>query len=89
MRYAVVPLASHRDPEGLQKRIREVDGAAYTHYHPTIYFVSFSGTAEDLSKRIQFGRTDGQPSTPGIVIGIEGYYGFGEKNLWDWLGSKK
>ena len=89
MLYAVVPLEAPDDPGSLQERILEVDGAAYTHYHPTVYFVSFTGTAEDLSKRVNFTPMDAHPGIAGVVVKIADYYGFGNKNLWDWLRSKK
>ena len=89
MRYAVVPLEPPKDPDKLLERILEVDGAAYTHYHPKICFVSFSGTAEDLSKRLHFSRVYKDSAVPGVVISIGDYYGFGNKNMWGWLRPKK
>ena len=91
MRYAVVPLVRPANPEALQRRVSEVDGAAYTQYHPLIYFVFFSGTPGDLAKRLHIlsENGDGEGGTPCIIMSVGRHSGFGNRDLWSWLKDKE
>ena len=81
MIYAVIPFVEQ--PDDFEKRLEEIDGAAYTSYAPKIYFVRYQGTAQALSEKVGFNSKS--RSRPGIVIGTEEYFGFGNVDLWKWL----
>ena len=85
MRYAVVPFRTPADPEEFQRRVEEVDDAAYMQYHPTIYFLSYSGTPTALAKRLGIASTDDKPGKPALVVAVESYSGYGNRDLWRWL----
>lgn len=89
MRYAIVPFGTPANPEEFQKKVQDVDGAAYTQYHPLIYFVSFSGAPGDLAKRLGMLPPEGQEGTPGIVIGADLVSGYGNNDLWRWMDEKR
>ena len=62
MRYAIVPFAPLPDPAAFRQRVEEIDKGAYTQYHPTIYFLSFSGTPTALAQRLGVHPVDNAPA---------------------------
>ena len=85
--YMVVPLGGD-DLNAFRTSIQELGShtAIYDDYAPRAWFVSFDGTAKQLSDKLGFTIREGneKPIT-GVVTGIDGYYGFGSKDLWVWL----
>ena len=84
MIYAVIPLIEAAKSPELKNRISKVDDGAYDEYAPQVYFVSYSGTAKSLADLLGF-TTPGKEPVDGVVIKIEDYFGYGNKNLWGWL----
>ena len=64
--------------------LRTIDTAVYENYAKRgVYFVRFSGTAQQLAERIGFSDDHGAQS--GIVVGMNGrYYGYANGDLWAW-----
>lgn len=48
-------------------------------------FVSFHGTAQELSNEL--GITDGSSGT-GVVVAVSSYYGRAPTNIWEWVNSR-
>ena len=83
MIYVVIPFVSE-EPNVLN-RIREIDKGAYDSYAPKAYFLRFGGTSESLAKTLGFSTHTDKIS--GVVLRINDYYGFANKDLWEWLYS--
>lgn len=93
MNYAVVPLTNGK--EDIRGAIERIDKSYYSDYAPDIYFVRFSGTARALSEKLGFGNDDEDDNDDedeersGIVLLIDGYFGYANADLWTWLNPKK
>ena len=81
MKFAIVPLSA--DTDALRKKIENLDSSFYDMYAPSVFFLSFNGTAESLSNRLGFTGKEGTGS--GLVLGVHDYFGLANKSLWDWL----
>lgn len=89
MRYAIVSLA---DGGSLPRRVRDRRGVdVYDDYAPHAWFVSFDGTARELTDLVW---PDEMPDdqyeiSSGIVIPIpKTFNGYASFDLWDWLKTK-
>ncbi len=86
-KYAVVLLADEEEPGTVVSILRTVDASVYEHYAARgIYFARFAGTAQQLAERLGFANDYG--AKRGIVIGAGGqYYGYANRDLWNWMGG--
>jgi uncharacterized lipoprotein len=83
--YAVVLLAEDPDTNKTAKILQELDASVYDQYASRgVYFIRYSGTARQIHERVGFGNA-GRP-VHGIVISVSQYYGFANKELWNWMG---
>lgn len=80
MNFAVIPL-DDPGPDFLAD-IQRIDSSAYVSYSPTIYFVRFDGTAASLAATLGF---HDSRKRFGVVIPAKGYFGYANRDLWDWL----
>lgn len=83
MIYAVVPF---RAENSLGRAIRECK-LPFHHYDgedSSVYFVSYSGTTQELASKIGL---DGTLDASGIVLPVNNYSGFANPNIWEWLKS--
>ena len=55
----------------------------YKDYSPKIYFVTFQGTARELSDLLGYG--DDLDIGIGIVMRLGNNYGYASQSLWEWL----
>ncbi len=84
MIYAVILLLD--DHGSIEAIVQKVDQEAYISYSPKIYFVSFNGTADALSKQLGF--TSQSHQKEGMVIAIRkfgDYFGYANGDLWPWM----
>lgn len=79
MIYAIVPFASEDD---IAERIRDLDAPYFDKEAPKVLFVSFHGTAEELSRKLGLSKSGGGT---GVVVSVARYHGFGRRSLWEWL----
>ena len=86
MIYVVIPFAD-RDTNDVLARIRDIDKGAYDSYAPRAYFLQFGGTAESLAKTLGFSTHTNKIS--GAVLEINDYYGFANRDLWEWLAAAR
>lgn len=86
MLYAVVPLAGDEPklPDDLKGNFRHIN----EQYAPKAWFVTFSGTTEELTDLIWPDNSDEDdyPMPVGVVIRMDRYNGLASKQLWEWLG---
>lgn len=86
MLYAVVALGGDdpRLPDEVKSRLRNINDQ----YAPTAWFVTFDGTADELTDLIWPDDFDeaAHPMPEGIVIRIAAYNGFASQRFWEWLG---
>ena len=84
-KYAVVLLGGEKEAGKVASILKLVDDAAYENYTQRgVYFVRYSGTAQQLAERIGF--SDDRGAQSGIVVGIGGqYYGYANRDLWTWM----
>ncbi len=52
-----------------------------------LFFVAFTGTSRELSKKIGFG--EDKEIDAGVVIPITDYAGYAFKDLWEWIRTNK
>jgi len=50
------------------------------------WMISFEGTSRELSEKLGF--NDENPSTVGVVFGINSYWGRASGDVWEWLSQK-
>ena len=86
MLYAIVAFAGDepRLPDGVKEHLRNINDQ----YAPTAWFVTFDGTADELTDLIwpdDFDEAE-HPMPEGIVIRVSAHNGFASKRLWEWLG---
>ena len=98
MVYAIVPLHIDDDEAlALQTKIENLasqNGKSlapsppvqmYDVHAPDIYFVTYEGTARELSEELGYGGSSDIGS--GFIVRVSGgYYGYANRSLWDWLG---
>ena len=86
--YAVILLADEEEPGAAVKILRGLDPSVYEHYAQRgLYFVRFGGTAQQLAERMGFGTGRGPHPLRGVVLGVSQYFGFANRDLWNWMGS--
>lgn len=91
--FSVVPLGRGR--ERLEESIKKLPKSdVYELGGGAGWLVKFTGTALELcatlglpTKREQLGE-DGTPPTV-LVSGMTGYYGFGPRDMWEWVRSRE
>ncbi len=101
MVYAIVPLQIDDDEAlALQTKIQNLvsqNGKSMAPsppvqvcdvHAPDIYFVTYSGTARELSEELGYG--DGSDIGSGFIVRVSGgYYGYASRDLWEWLGVQQ
>lgn len=84
--YAVILLDADVDAEKTVNILHEQDPSFYDHYASRgVYFVRFSGAAQQLAERLGFANEHG--AQRGIVIGVGQYFGYANRDLWNWMDS--
>lgn len=85
MLYAVVAFGGDepRLPDEVKSRLRNINDQ----YAPAAWFVTFDGTADELTDLIwpEGFDEDAHPMPEGIVIRISAYNGFASERFWEWL----
>ena len=85
MLYAVVAFGGDepRLPDEVKSRLRNINDQ----YAPAAWFVTFDGTADELTDLIwpDGFDEDAHPMPEGIVIRISAYNGFASERFWEWL----
>lgn len=89
--YLAVPLKTDGDPlaEAIRLNIRESD--RYELQAERGWLIHFAGTTKELSDAIGLtGQPKGEPSPIGsaIVVPVNGYYGRGPTDMWEWLKTR-
>lgn len=79
--YAVVMLVDD-EKSGVGGILRAVDSSLYEHYAPKFYLVRFGGTAQQLAEKVGFNE---HGKNWGVVIKIDDYYGFADRDMWTWM----
>jgi hypothetical protein len=76
-----------KDPpfDKLERALAQYFPNNYLIVKPGIWLVSGYGLAKDISDRL--GISDGQ-TAQGIVLSINGYWGFESNVIWEWLALK-
>ena len=103
MVYAIVPLSSYSEQNSaLRKKIEGLSSGesntqahppilhVYKDYAPKIYFVTYQGTARELSDLIGYGN-DSEIGV-GLVMHLGNNFGYASSTLWEWMevhGGKK
>lgn len=95
MLYAIVPLHLTEDEslalkEEVQKLLNR-DSAAllppvhvYDEHAPDLYFLTYEGTARELSNKLGYGKEDSKIGS-GVVMRVSSHFGYAKKSLWEWL----
>lgn len=52
------------------------------------WLVSHSGTSKELAGILGIAPSEGNDTTPGIVVGITSYWGRATPDVWEWLQLK-
>lgn len=80
MIYAIV---TFKPIEGLDDKITALDANAYVDGGPTVYFLSFDGTAKQLVQKLGLDYESG-PAIVALPVHTH-YYGVAPGDLWNWL----
>ena len=83
MIYAIIPLQLE-DKSSFQSRLETLSQQKIPLYkeYDQVYFIDFEGTSKQVSDEVGF--TSGETGS-GIVLGCSAYWGFANKDLWEWL----
>lgn len=82
MLYAVIPLQLP-DLTILSSKIKSLEIPVYESLAPSVYFVSYKGTTQELSAALGYG--DDKTIGTGVVLPVSNYFGYAPKDLWEWL----
>ena len=86
--YAVILLDDEEEPGVAANTLRAIDPSVYEHYAPRgLYFVRFGCTAQQLAERMGFATKHDTHPIRGVVLGVSQYFGFANRDLWNWMGS--
>ncbi len=82
--YMILPLDGV-DAGALSRKINDIcpPGSRYDGYAPKVWFVSFRGTAKQLSDAVGF--TEGPAE--GVVAAIGSNWGYAYEDLWTWVSN--
>lgn len=87
-KYAVILLSDEEEPGAAANILRAIDPSVYEHYAQRgLYFVRFGGTAQQLAERMGFSTGHDPDPIRGVVLGVSQYFGFANRDLWNWMGS--
>jgi hypothetical protein len=78
---AVYALIS-KSPELMQRVQHAFDDAHYHLEELDVIFISSSMTTQRIADRLEI--EDGEKGTY-LIVGVEKYWGFGPKDLWEWI----
>lgn len=82
-KYAVVLLGAEDEPGKVLSVLQTIDPAVFDAYDQRgVHFLRFSGTPRQLADRVGFSDAHGEQL--GIVIPMEGYAGYANRDLWSW-----
>ena len=82
-KYVVALLGVEDQPEKVVSVLRTIDPAVFDVYDQRgVYFLRFSGTTRQLADQVGF--SDDHGAQLGIVIPMEGYAGYANRDLWSW-----
>lgn len=83
--FLIVPISN---PTGVEQAITEQQKLGkldFTKLPSSGFFVSFSGTSQELSNLV--GISEGTSGT-GVVVAVSSYFGRAPTNIWDWVKSR-
>ena len=78
--FAVIPLGKN---DRLRGRLGRVTEDLYDETAPDLYFLSYDGTASELSDALGLGDPGG--GGEGVVLRVTANSGYTYRTLWDWL----
>ena len=85
-KYAVILLTDEQEPGRVAKILSDSTPPCTIHYaDERVYFARYTGTAQQLSERVGF--SGGENAQAGIVMEVGQYFGYANKDLWNWLRS--
>ena len=88
MIFAIIPLQHDETQiEAIIEKIEVLDVPVYQETSPDAIFISFSGSMDELTEKIEFG--DDEKVGLGIIFRVTHRSGFAPKNLWEWLNDNE
>jgi hypothetical protein len=83
--FAILPVDNTKLKPKIESTIPHGD---YLFLASNSWLVSYSGTSKELAENLGISPSEGNDTTPGIVVAITSYWGRATPDVWEWLQLK-